>query len=80
MVTFPRVTTPAQPGYTPNQRQVTGQASYDADGLEQVTYTADQQRIHVVYVDDDAHGAVVQHGADVIGRLDEDVYFQPNEL
>ncbi|CAM3813847.1 mucin-binding protein [Weissella cibaria] len=58
VVTFPRVTTPAQPGYTPNQRQVTGQASYDADGLEQVTYTADQQRIHVVYVDDDAHGAV----------------------
>lgn len=54
---------------------MTGQASYDADGLEQVTYTADQQRIHVVYVDDDAHGAVVQHGADVIGRSDEDVYF-----
>lgn len=80
VVTFPRVTTPAQPGYTPNQRQVTGQASYDADGLEQVTYTADQQRIHVVYVDDDAHGAVVQHGADVIGRSDEDVYFQPIEL
>lgn len=80
VVTFPRVTTPAQPGYTPNQRQVTGQASYDADGLEQVTYTADQQRIHVVYVDDDAHGAVVQHGTDVIGRSDEDVYFQPIEL
>lgn len=80
VVTFQRVTTPAQPGYTPNQRQVTGQASYDADGLEQVTYTADQQRIHVVYVDDDAHGAVVQHGADVIGRSDEDVYFQPIEL
>ncbi|WP_080866818.1 mucin-binding protein [Weissella cibaria] len=32
------------------------------------------------YDTDDAHGAVVQHGADVIGRSDEDVYFQPIEL
>lgn len=81
VVTFTRVTTPAQPvtvgavdtptmtGFTADQRQVAAVTITSPTDVQDVTvhYTPQQQQAHVVYVDGDQDGRVVQMWPTITG-------------